>query len=74
MTIQDLEQIKDIINIKNLCINAGINPNTIATKLSRGTELSITESEAFEKALADKNLYLGSPQSAKVILDLLKNK
>lgn len=73
MTIKDLQNLKDIINIKNFCIISGINHRTIATKLSKNRELTVTESEAFEKTLADRELYHKNIQSMQVFIDLIKS-
>lgn len=51
--ISDLDRVKHIVKIKKLAELAGLHPATIAQKLGRGTELTVTESEAMTKVMVE---------------------
>jgi len=53
LSIKDLKEIKGLryLNIKLVIEESELNPNTIATKLKRGTELDVDESTKLEKAI-----------------------
>lgn len=51
--ITDLDRVKHLVKIKKLAELAGLNAASIAQKVGRGTELSVTESEAMAKVLIE---------------------
>jgi hypothetical protein len=56
--ISDLDRVKHIVKIKKLAELAGLNPASIAQKLGRGTELTVTESEALTKIMVDTGVII----------------
>ena len=51
MTIAQLQQMRPVLNVTELARRAGMNEHTLMGKVRRGSELSVVESEALEKAL-----------------------
>lgn len=56
--IADLDRVKHIVKIKKLAELAGLHPATIAQKLGRGTELTVTESEAMTKVMVEAGVII----------------
>ena len=56
--ITDLDRVKHLVKIKKLAELAGLNPASIAQKLGRGTELTVTESEAMTKVMVDAGVII----------------
>ena len=54
MTIKQLQGLSEVLRIAVVAKHAGINTQTLWGKLRRGTELSVVESDAIEKALRDR--------------------
>ena len=59
LTIEDLQKMRPFLNLSRLAEQAGINHNTLLGKVSRGTELSVKESESIRMALAGVGLQFG---------------
>ncbi len=53
LNIQKLKKLQKIIKISSICEIAGINSNTIRTKINNQTELTIKESELLTKVIKD---------------------
>jgi hypothetical protein len=51
ITIDDLVRLSDVVKIKKICEDCGINYSTIMAKIQRKTELSIKESNLIQKTL-----------------------
>ena len=51
MTIRDLQQRREVLNLTALARRAEIPPTTLIQKVRRGTELTVTESRRLEAAL-----------------------
>ena len=51
MTIAQLQEMRPLLNLAELARRADINEQTLFAKVRRGSELSVVESEAMEKAL-----------------------
>lgn len=56
LRIADLERVRKYIKIKSIAERAGLDPQSIGTKLARGTELSVAESEAIMQALIEEGI------------------
>jgi hypothetical protein len=56
LRIADLDRVKHLVKVKKLAELADLNASTIAQKVSRGTELTVAESEAMTKVLTDVGL------------------
>jgi hypothetical protein len=51
-----LKKIQPFLNIRRICLEAGLNYQTIQTKLSKQTELNIEQSKALTKSLKILNI------------------
>ena len=51
MTIAQLKEMRPLLNLTELARRSGIVESTLLAKVRRGSELSVVESEALEKAL-----------------------
>lgn len=49
----DLDRVKHLVKLKKLAELAGLNPASIAQKVGRGTELTVSESEAMTKVMVE---------------------
>jgi len=58
LRVEDLDRVKGLLKIKKLAELAGLSASAIAQKVGRGTQLTVTESEAMTKVLADVGMPL----------------
>ncbi len=61
ITIDDLARIIEVVKIKKICEDCGMNYSTIMAKIQRKTELSIKESECITNVLQAYGLKFGYP-------------
>ena len=61
ITIDDLSRIIEVVKIKKICEDCGINYSTIMAKIQRKTELTIKESESITTVLEAYGLKFGYP-------------
>jgi predicted RNase H-like HicB family nuclease len=61
ISIGELSALTDIIKISRVAELAGIHGQTLATKLKRGTQLSVSESRGIARALGRHGLLLRAP-------------
>lgn len=61
LTIQHLIKLQPVLKIMPLAAEAGLNPQTIAGKMRRETQLNVDESKALEEALKKNGLILYEP-------------
>jgi predicted RNase H-like HicB family nuclease len=65
LSVERLSALSDVVKISQLAKLSGISGQTLATKLKRGTEFSMSESRRLVRALGGHGLTLGSSASTK---------
>jgi hypothetical protein len=58
LRVEDLDRVKHIIKIKAVAEMAGLAPSSLASKVSRLTQLTIDESEALSRVLFDAGVVI----------------
>jgi len=63
LPLKTLGKAADVLNVSRVAQRAGISPQTLASKLLRGTPLKPDEARAISRALRDAGLHLGAKAS-----------
>jgi predicted RNase H-like HicB family nuclease len=69
ISVQELSALTDIVKISRLAELAGISGQTLATKLKRRTEFSVSEARKIARALKDYGLTLKRDETSALLAD-----